>query len=161
MITQTELKSLFEYDENTGLFKRIKNIGNAKIGEIAGTITNKGYVRIRVNINRYLAHRLVWLYIHGNFPKNQIDHINGNRADNRLCNLRECSPYENQWNRKIRDFSESKIKGVKRNKKTNSWEVQITFNKKRLYLGSFKNLDDAKLVIEKARLKYHGEFAKN
>lgn len=99
MITQTQLLQLFDYDELSGKFiRKIKIQGGGNVGTEAGTLTTNGYIGICVDGKIYYAHRLVWLYVYGIFPKQCIDHINGQRADNRLCNLRAVTNAQNSIN---------------------------------------------------------------
>jgi len=161
MITQEELKSLLSYDKNTGLFKWIKTVSATGIKHSnAGCLSPIGYIYIGINRKSYKAHRLAWLYVYGYIPKNQIDHINGNKADNRLCNLREVTTYQNALNQKLAKNNTSGIKGISLCKKTNKWNVRITINGIRKSLGCFDDIELAELVIKEARDLYHGEFAR-
>jgi len=91
-VNQEELKAKLDYDPETGIFTRE--------GEIAGTITNNGYVQISINNEPYLAHRLAFLYMEGKLPKNCVDHIDRCRLDNSWTNLRHATKGENQYNKK-------------------------------------------------------------
>lgn len=94
-----ELKEILHYDPKTGIFTYIKRRGRKiRQGTTAGGTVYGGYIGIGINGKYYLAHRLAWLYMTGEMPKQFIDHINGNRADNRFCNLREVSNTENIQN---------------------------------------------------------------
>jgi hypothetical protein len=83
------LRERLRYDGGTGVFTRRVGSGHARAGEIAGSVHSTGYVRIGIDGGKYTAHRLAWLYVHGVWPSDQIDHINRNRSDNRIANLRE------------------------------------------------------------------------
>ncbi len=163
MITQKELKSLLSYDEKTGIFTwllpRINN--KIKAGSVAGALHHTGYLYIGINKKYYGAHRLAWLYVYGSFPNDMIDHINGNSIDNKIDNLRLSTNTQNQYNQKISKNNTSGIKGVCWHKVAQKWSARIRFNGKRIYLGLFENLELAELVINEARNKYHGEFARN
>lgn len=99
MITHDRLKELLHYNPDTGVFtNRVRRGGNALAGGIAGCITNKGYVHIRIDGKDYQAHRLAWLYVYGEFPKIEIDHINHIRSDNRISKLRLATHQENGKN---------------------------------------------------------------
>ena len=92
MITQEELKELLDYNPETGLFTwNVYN--NIKNKTTAGTF-NDGYIQIKIKQKIYQAHRLAWLYVYGEWPKGQIDHINGIRDDNRIENLRDVTNRE-------------------------------------------------------------------
>lgn len=151
MVTQEELKKIFKYDHDAGLFTRISIRCGVKIGSVAGCfVGNKGYVRIKINRKLYLAHRLVWLYVYGSFPDGEIDHINGIRTDNRLCNLRSVTKNENLVNKRKYSNSSSGITGVCWHKQHRKWVSTICINGKRKHLGLFKNIDDAKIARENA-----------
>jgi hypothetical protein len=88
-LTAERLRKRLRYDAETGLFTRRVGSGHAHAGDMAGSVHSTGYVRICIDGGRYTAHRLAWLYVHGVWPSGQIDHINRNRSDNRIANLRE------------------------------------------------------------------------
>ena len=99
MLTQAELKQLLIYDPVTGVFiNRVTRNSQALIGNEAGTNHPDGYRHMKINHKCYLAHRLAWLYVHGEWPDGQIDHINGNRKDNRIENLRLVCNKQNSEN---------------------------------------------------------------
>lgn len=154
-----KLKEKLHYNPDTGIFTWIVSTkGHAK-GITAGSQCSK-YISIVINGKHYLAHRLAWLYMTGSFPKKYIDHINGNHIDNRFCNLREATHGENIQNSPIRKNNTSGIKGISWHKSKKRWEARICANNKFIHLGYFKILDDAKLVIDDARKKYHQQFAR-
>lgn len=105
-------------------------------------------------------HRLVWLYVHGHMPQ-QIDHINGDRSDNRLCNLREATQSLNNANSARRSNNTSGSKGVCWNSKRNCWQAHIKPpGQKRVYLGRFDKFEDAAAAYERAATVYFGEYAR-
>jgi hypothetical protein len=162
MITQKELKQFLHYDQNTGIFTWIKKSGQKPIiGNIAGSTLLGGYIAIRLKNKRYLAHRLAWLYVYGKFPKNKIDHINGNPSDNKICNLRQATYQQNNCNSKKRKDNTSGVKGVVWRNDCKKWQAQLYINYKKIYFGTFDNLELAKLAIFEARVKYHGNYANN
>jgi len=158
MITQEELKELLNYNPETGIFTYKKKRAKCTPGKIAGTYHVNGYTHIQLNRKIYKAHRLAWLYVYGHFPQ-FIDHINCDRGDNRLCNLREVNIYQNNHNSKINKNNTSGIKGITWNKKAQKWCAQICANGKSIYLGLFNDIDLAELVVQEARIKYHGKYA--
>lgn len=159
MITQDELKILFSYDAETGLFTwLVSTAKRVKIGDIAGSKNNKGYIHISINNKKYSAHRLAWLYEHGSFPTKQIDHINGVKDDNRLCNLREATRNQNLRNRGKLANNKSGFKGVRFHKEGNKWEAQSTFNSKVTYLGLFDTPELASQAYQEFAMKNYGEF---
>ena len=96
----------------------------------------------------YSSHRLAWLYVHGVWPKNFIDHINGDKSDNRICNLREATRRENAQNLKI--HRAGKLAGCSYNKKINKWNARMTINKKYINLGFYETEVEAHLAYKNA-----------
>ena len=132
MITQVRLQELLSYDPETGIFRwKVDRNGNAKKGEVAGSIASDGYRAIRIDGRHYFAHRLAWFFVHGMWPADQIDHLNGRRADNRLANLREATNRENQQNlRRARSGSRSGLLGVSWHGQKGRWRAEIRYNGK-------------------------------
>lgn len=156
-LTQEALKSLLQYNADTGEFIWIRrpHIRSVqKAGEIAGGMCNYGYVRIKIGGKSYKAHRLAWLYIHGEWPQEFIDHINGNRADNRISNLRCANNAQNQQNRKAGTNSAHGLLGVTWNCQANKWAARIMVNGKRKHIGYYGSPEEASSAyfIEKSRL---------
>ena len=161
MITQDELKSILHYDPLTGKFTWIKCKAHwVDKGKEAGCICN-GYIRIKINQKKYQAHILAWLYMFGVYPEDIIDHINGIRDDNRICNLLLADASSNNWNSVIRKDNKTGIKGVYFIKHLNKYMAYVAKNKVRVYLGLHKTLEEAEQVVIKARASLHGEFAHN
>lgn len=151
MLTQSELKQILHYCPKDGIFTRLKH--NRKIGEKL----HNGYNRIIVLKKEYKAHRLAWLYVYGEFPKLNIDHINRIRNDNRIENLREADYFLNRFNRgieKVSCNSKSGIKGVCFNEKHNKWRAYIYKNYENIYLGSFETKEEASKARKEAELKF-------
>jgi len=144
MISQHDLRKHLSYNCDSGEFFWIYSSCNqVKQGSLAGHAHVTGYIYIQVNGERYRAHRLAWLYMHGKFPENNIDHKNGNPADNRICNLREATFSENSMNTKLRSDNSSGIKGVSWNKAKSKWNARITVRGRRRCLGYFDDIQDA------------------
>ena len=165
MITQDELKKIFKYDSDTGMFERVSKRCGTRIGAYVGNVMPCGYLRIKVDGKLYLAHRLAWLYVHGKFPDAEIDHINGIRLDNKIINLRDVSKNENLINKRIYANSSSGITGVNWHKQHRKWSVVISINGERKHLGLFHDINLAKLCRQEASKKYgfhinHGNEAR-
>jgi len=154
-ITQKQLKKLLNYNKATGVFTWLNTRRGAQINSIAGTLDFGGYVRIQINKKVYKAHRLAWVYIYGVSPKKEIDHINGNKKDNRICNLRDVSTSENSKNSKLYCTNTSGVVGITYNKISMKWIAQITVNYKNIRLGTFKNKKDAIESRTQANQKYN------
>jgi len=145
MPTQALLHEMFNYNEDTGLFTRIKGIAakGGSIGTIAGYKNPNGYVVISILGTPKQAHRLAWLYVHGILPTNELDHINGVRDDNRLSNLREVTSQENSMNSALRSDNNSGHVGVYFKKDKNKWCARIHIDGKSKHLGYFKTKEEA------------------
>lgn len=153
-MTQEVLKQLLIYDEATGdFFHRNIRQGITSTSDRAGTLDN-GYVKIGVSGKRYRAHRLVWLYVYGELPTLSIGHINHDRSDNRVSNLRLVSNSGNAQNMSKYKTNRSGITGVHWDKNRKSWEVQISVEGKNKFIGRFGDLDRAISERLSAELKY-------
>ncbi len=160
MITQAELKELFDYREDGSLiWKKITSF-RVRVGDKAGSPSTYGYLVTSINNKAYKIHRLIWCIHHGNFPNSNIDHINGITNDNRIENLRDANSFQNACNTKKHKHNTSGIKGVSWEKRRNRFEVYIQTGGKKHHLGyRFTLLDAAALIIIK-RKEMHGEFAR-
>ena len=158
MLTQSEALALFEYRDGVLYWKKARN-WKSKAGDAAGTIREGGYVQIRVAPRFYRAHQIVWLMHYGYIPR-MLDHINGNTADNRIENLRECTNAENQMNNKLRKDNKSGHKGVCFHKASGKWRASIVVAGKQHSLGYFLTPEEAAQTVSKERRKYHGEFTR-
>lgn len=154
-ITSQELKELLHYDELTGVFTWKVRRKGVKFGAIAGNVTVNGYRQMKVMLRNYQAHRLVWLYMTGKFPDDQIDHINGVTDDNRFINLREVSNQENSRNLSIPKRNTSGVIGVQWSKKSEKWRAGIMVNQKAIHLGLFEDKEDAIRARKIAEKKYN------
>lgn len=157
-LTQEKLKSIFNYDTESGEFIRRINRGHTKVGEIAGWFDGDGYVVIQINGKNYFAHRLAWLYMTGLWPEHDVDHIDRNPANNAWNNLRPATRSENNCNSKIHKNNKSGIKGVSWDKRLNKWSIQIQFKNKKY--GRFaETLEEAKIIADDIRKTLHGDYA--
>ena len=144
MITQKYIKSILNYNTETGVFTWAKDKGSrASVGDIAGFSRPDGYRQIIINGKHQLAHRLAFLYVYGRLPFAHIDHINGIPSDNRLVNIREVTPMENHRNQKINKKNTSGVVGVCWHKKAQKWHAQIRVKYKNKSLGLYRDKDDA------------------
>jgi hypothetical protein len=157
MLTQERLKEVLEYDPASGNFIWKKRISiRCSVGEIAGKLGPQGYVLIGIDKKQYRAHRLVWLYFFAKFPTEDLDHINGNRADNRLNNLREVSrSVNNQNQRSGKSNNKTGYLGVSIHSKSPKFVATIKLNNKTKYLGLFKTPEEAYEVYLKAKRELH------
>ena len=159
MIAQQQVLDAFEYREGKLYWKYVKSI-RIKTGDEAGREDGFGYRIVRFNYKMYRTHHLIYLMFHNVLPK-IIDHINGNRLDNRIENLRIATDSQNNCNKGIQANNTTGSKNVKWHKRIKKYEVSVQVNKKRQYIGVFEDLELADLVAHMAREKYHGNFAKH
>ena len=155
MLNMTLLKETLSYDQETGLFTRLKRTSNCiKENEVACRLNSfNNYRQVSFLGKTYQAHRLAWFYIYGVWPSGQIDHINRNKSDNRLKNLRDCSISENKQNSNVYKCNQTGFKGVF--KKRNRYEAGIKVNGKRIYLGRFISAELAYEAYVSAARKLH------
>ena len=156
MLTQEELKRIWNYDLETGLFTRlVATTFRTKVGQIASPI-KEGRVVIRINKILYQGCRLAFLYVNGKWPTQEVDHINGLPSDNRWCNLRDVSHALNLQNlRNPRSDNASGYLGVHFDKQSKSWKAEIFSFGKRKRLGSFNSAQEASLAYIKNKRILH------
>lgn len=161
MIAELRLRALLNYDSETGIFSwRIRN-GKMIAGQIAGSTSHKfGYRYIVVKGHRIAAHRLAWLFVHGQWPSSVIDHINGNTDDNRIENLREATRQQNSRNARLCATNKSGFKGVSWDKRRNTWKACIQIDRKTKMIGRYADAKDAARAYEESALLHYGEFAR-
>ena len=161
-LDQSGLREILDYDAASGLlywrvrFPRSKN----QIGDIAGCVATDGYIVVGLNGRYYKGHRLAWLHVYGEWPDRTLDHINGNRSDNRISNLRLATKSENCRNAKISIKNKSGFKGVHWNKATKKWRATCKVGDRPTYLGSFATAEEAAIAYKEFASKHHGEFFK-
>jgi hypothetical protein len=145
-LTAGELRKLVNYDEDTGAFTwRISRVGCAAGTKLGVVPHRNGYLRIGIMRKRYLAHRLAWLYVHGEWPPEEIDHINRDRTDNRISNLRLATRRQNSQNNSRR--------GIAKNGK--GWMAALHVDRKRIHLGTYPSPELARSVYLKAKRYFH------
>ncbi len=154
-ISYDRLHELLNYNPETGIFTWKIDRGNFKAGKQAGTLHHLGYINIIIDWKSYGAHRLAWLYINGYFPENQIDHINRDKTDNRIKNLREATCQCNNRNRDIQKNNKTGIVGVHWSKTSRKYRAEIKINRKTIHLGYFKILKEATQARWEAEKKYN------
>ena len=160
-LNQELVKDLFDYDSSTGIFYHAKNKGKAKKGEVAG-----GYhkhtkaIYLRINGKKELAHRIAWLYEYGLLPQNQLDHINHDRSDNRITNLREVTHSENMKNKSKYKNNQYGVTGISKDKRCGKFRAYININGKPKGVGYYDEFNDA-VVARNQALKQVGEYHDN
>jgi hypothetical protein len=155
-LTVEQLKAFLHYDPETGVFTRLVDGGKFKAGEVAGGIQNTGYVAISVYQSPCLAHRLAHLYMTGSWPMGSIDHINGNRSDNRWSNLRDVPHQVNIQNRqKAQKNSTTGVLGVSWYASRSKFTARIKVGRVYKNLGYFDSVEAASTAFLTAKRKFH------
>jgi len=155
ILTQDYLKNILDYNPETGDFTWLITPGKRiKAGCIAGSVNGLGYLIIKINNKNYKAHRLAMLYMTGKWPKDQADHINHIKNDNRIVNLREATDEENSKNAPKRKDNTSGITGVLWHSRDKVWQAQIAVTGKRKHLGYFDDKFESICARKSAENKY-------
>jgi len=157
MLTQDLLIECFDYNQLTGWFTNRYSRGRAGAGSRAGSETGHGYRRIIIGYNKYYEHHLAWLYIYGEWP-DEVDHINGDRSDNKISNLRLCTRTQNCFNRKD-GTGISGLKGAYLDPRSSKWFSKIQVGGQHKFLGNFDSPEEAHQAYLKAADELVGEFA--
>jgi hypothetical protein len=158
LVTQAQLKELLTYSRKTGRFYwRKSRGGNCRRNE-AGTIQGNGYIRINISRRHYFAHRLAWLYVHGEHPTGPIDHRNGIPGDNRIANLRPCRGPENHWNRRGRRNATG-YKGVRR-VPSGKFVARIMWYGTPFHIGTYSTAKEAARNYDCHSYVLFGDFAR-
>lgn len=149
------LHQRLHYDEQTGVFTWLRSFrGPVKPGDIAGVNIGNGYFGITIEKKRYLSHRLAWLYVHGEWPKGQIDHIDGNPANNAIANLRDVSRSQNMQNiRRAKKNSRTGLLGVCESR--GKFQAAIRVNGKTKTIGRFDTAELAHKAYLKTKRELH------
>jgi len=156
-LTAQRLRELLHYDPETGLFTRlVVTCNKVKIGDVAGTLQGSGHIGIRVLGKIRQAHRLAWLYMTGEWPTGEVDHIDGVPTNNRWANLRDVTRPINMQNRR-RAYANNKsgFLGVDYRPNLGKWAAQIGVNGAKIYLGLFDSPESAHDAYVSAKRKYH------
>lgn len=162
------IRSNMHYDAETGILTWTTRKQGRVVGKPIGQYDKDGYLILVRSENghksgkkkRYCVHRIAWIWVHGKEPVDQIDHINGNKSDNRLCNLREANTAENMRNVGKQSHNTSGWKGVSWHKLRSKWRADIKVNQKQIALGLFDCPASASFAYQIAADKYHGEFSR-
>lgn len=153
-----EFKKLLRYNPDNGKFYWLATTkhGSVKAGDVAGSTMKTGYMQIKIKQKMYLQHRLAYLFTYGRWPKQEIDHINGDKSDNRIINLRDASPSLNKQNRRTAsERNKTGYLGVYYCKTRDCYTAQILVDGSNKHLGAYNNPKDAHNAYVKAKRKYH------
>lgn len=163
MLTQTRLREVFDYNPLTGIFTYRESSRRGWVGKIADSIKPGragGYTLIMVDGEKFRASRLAWLYMTGQWPDEDVDHINQCRADDRWSNLRLATRGQNMANGSMRQDNSSGYRGVYWDKDHQKWRAQIGHNKKVHYCGLYDTPEEAARARDAKAVQLHGEFAR-
>ena len=160
LLSQEMLKERIHYDKETGFFTwlDVKVNGKRMRNKRSGSINGGGYIQVRLSLDgksyALFAHRLAWLYEYGEFPSGNLDHLNRNRTDNRITNLRIATTRENGRNRSMSSNNTTGHNGIGFSKARNKYHARIRVNYKQKHLGYFENIEDAAKAVKEARAHY-------
>jgi hypothetical protein len=157
-LTAAQLRELFSYDPETGIFTRLKTTcWCAKAGMEVGSDDMHGYKTVRIGKASYKIHRLAWLYVHGEWPKGDVDHLNGQRSDNRIANLRDVPRQTNLQNcRQAASHNLSTgVLGVYPTRSGKRFEAAISINNRKCRIGVFDTVDEAHAAYIEAKRSLH------
>ncbi len=156
-MNQQQLKELLHYCPETGIFTRLQSMGRHKAGAVAGSKPGRTckYVAIHLAGRRYVAQRLAWLYMYGEWPSGDLDHINRIKTDNRISNLRQVTRAQNMQNVLRHKHNTSGHKGINWIERLKKWRVYLFVQYKQIHVGVFSNFDDAVAAYRAAAAQYH------
>jgi hypothetical protein len=156
-LTAARLRELIHYDPETGLFSRRVALRGGRVGPVGASPSKNGYIYFSVANRPYLAHRLAWLYVYGEWPKNDTDHINCIRADNRIANLRDVERYVNNQNRAgVKSSNKvSGMTGVSWHIHSQKWRARISLQGKEYRVGLYDTPQEASEAYLTAKRKLH------
>lgn len=150
------VRDLVRYDQFSGKLYWVKDIcRKAKMGQECGIERPDGYRRMKIKGKSFYCHRVAWAVHYGSFCENEIDHVNGDRSDNRIVNLRECTKKQNQENARPGVNNSSGVAGVGYDCRAGKWRARITVDGRRKSLGNYDSLSDAISARNNAKLIHH------
>ena len=153
-ISVERTRELLNYDPDTGLFVWREAMAT-RAGSVAGSLDGSGYIQIRVDQRKYLAHRLAWLFVYGQWPSQELDHINRCKTDNRIANLREATAAQNQQNKSTLKNNTSGFPGISYDPRKKRWQARICLNAARKSLGYFDTAAAAAEAYRMESMKLH------
>lgn len=160
MLTAARLRERMIYDPETGIFIHRVGCKGTAAGTIAGACMQNGRRLIGIDRCRYLSYRLAWLYMTGEWPASDIDHINGAHDDDRFANLREATKSQNLANAKRPCTNTSGFKGVSWNKNAKKWRSLIKRDRKVTHIGYFATAEEAHAAYVAKATELFGDFAR-
>lgn len=156
-LTSSRLKELVYYDPETGEFCRMVSVANILAGPVNPKPSKNGYLRMHIDGRLYYLHRLAWLYVYGEWPK-EVDHIDGNPVNNKINNLRNCSHKQNMQNMSTKTIAVSGLKGAYWHPICQMWQAKIRYDNRTKSLGYFHSPEEAHQAYLKAKSNVHEFF---
>lgn len=161
MLSVERLRELFTLDAESGvLYRKVRTSNRIRVGDVVGSPTSNGYLAVCVDGKRFLVHRVVFAIHYGRWPLG-VDHVNGNRTDNRPKNLREANHSQNALNAAAHCDSSSGVKGVSWFAQTRKWQAKSSIGGRQKHIGFFDDIKDAESAVKAFREKHHGEFSRH
>jgi hypothetical protein len=158
-LTAARLRYELSYDSATGIFTwNVSNSPRIKVGQVAGCARPNGYVTIHCCGRLWRAHRLAWMHVYGWMPAKKLDHIDGNKANNAIANLRLATDAQNAWNSRMQHDNASGLKGIYFAPHVSMYRARIKVQGKTFCLGYYKTKEEAHAAYCKAAREHHGEF---
>lgn len=156
-----KLRELFEPDFESGLLYRKTRQSNNMAGTMAGSLNKQGYMRVGIDGRQEYVHRVLWAMYYG-IPSNKtIDHIDTNRSNNKITNLREATQSQQCHNMNTPKHNTSGVKGVSFCKLTGKYRAELKVNKIRVFDKKFNTIEEAREALVEARKEFHGDFTNN
>lgn len=156
-VTVDRVREMLRYSPIVGVFEWRKPGRRRRLGGLAGGVTSTGYIRIVLDGKPYPAHRLAWLYMTGQWPEKDIDHIDGDRSNNAWNNLREATYTTNGWNKPKARNNRTGVKGVGRRDEAKPWQARVQANGI-VWSASYATREEAEEAVRVKREELHGEF---
>lgn len=153
-----DFKEHLEYDRKNGVFYRKKSNNQNKVGDIVGNKRKNGYVIAKIKGHNILVHRLVWLFEHGEWPNELLDHIDGDKSNNKINNLRPATYTQNKLNSKTSKNNKIGLKGVQLHQKSGKYRARIFHNKRHVSLGLYNTPEEAHAAYVAKAKELHQEF---
>jgi hypothetical protein len=154
-ITSEHIRELLSYDSDSGILMWGERRQGRKANVAAGSVRKDGRIALMIDGRWYKAHRLAWLHVYGEWPTEHLDHINGNPADNRICNLRESTVAQNAQNRCAKKSNKSGFLGVSWSVKMQKWQAGIEVDGKGRHLGYWDTPQQASMAYSGAKRELH------
>lgn len=160
IVDPAQLHNIFECDYVKGVLRNKYTRGNSRAGKVVGSLRRDGYLTVGLMGKNVVVHRIIWAMHYGEWPSQMLDHIDGDKKNNAIANLREATRSTNAANSKPRTSFYSSLKGVTWNRRVGWWQAQIKKDGKSYYLGLFASEREAHAAYQKKAVELFGSFAR-